>query len=81
MAQAVSGMACGLLPHTQTSMMAQHDLAYHEYEAIATDLEERTRLVADLGQRHAMSLRKHGTLTVGATVAEGFLRLYLLERA
>lgn len=79
--QAVSGMACGLLPHTQTGMIAQHDLAYHEYEGIATDLEERARLVADLGQRHAMILRNHGTLTVGATVAECFLRLYFLERA
>ena len=79
--QAVSAMAFGLLPHTQTAMVAQHDVAYHEYEGIATDLEERERLVADLGTRNAMILRNHGTLAVGATVAECFVRLYYLERA
>ncbi|VXC91387.1 class II aldolase/adducin family protein [Sphingomonas sp. 8AM] len=79
--QAVSAMACGLSPHTQTAMIASHDVAYHEYEGIATDLEERERLVADLGSRHAMILRNHGTLTVGDSVASCFLRLYFLERA
>ena len=79
--QAVSAMAFGLLPHTQTAMIAQHDVAYHEYEGIATDLEERERLVQDLGTRNAMILRNHGTLTVGETVADCFLRLYFLERA
>lgn len=79
--QAVSAMAEGLLPHTQTAMIAGHDVAYHDYEGIATELEERERLVADLGTRHSMILRNHGTLTVGATVAECFLRLYFLERA
>ncbi|WP_341209114.1 class II aldolase/adducin family protein [uncultured Sphingomonas sp.] len=79
--QAVSAMACGLLPHTQTAMIASHDVAYHEYEGIATDLDERERLVADLGARHAMILRNHGTLTVGDSVASCFLRLYFLERA
>ncbi len=79
--QAVSAMRCGLLPHTQTAMIAHGDVAYHDYEGIATDLDERERLVADLGTRNAMILRNHGTLAVGATVAECFLRLYFLERA
>lgn len=79
--QAVSGMACGLLPHTQTAMAALHDLAYHDYEGIATDLEERERIVADLGAKNTMILRNHGTLAVGESVAACFLRLYFLERA
>ncbi|SOB86491.1 Ribulose-5-phosphate 4-epimerase/Fuculose-1-phosphate aldolase [Sphingomonas guangdongensis] len=79
--QAVSAMACGLLPHTQTAMIAGGDVAYHDYEGIATDLEERDRLVADLGQKNAMILRNHGTLTVGNSVAACFVRLYFLERA
>lgn len=79
--QAVSAMAFGLLPHTQTSMIAGHDVAYHDYEGIATDLEERERLVQDIGDKHAMILRNHGTLTVGDSVASCFLRLYFLERA
>ena len=79
--QAVSAMEFGLLPHTQTAMIASHDVAYHDYEGIATDLEERERLVQDLGTRNAMILRNHGTLTVGETVADAFVRLYFLERA
>lgn len=79
--QAVSAMAEGLLPHTQTAMIAKHNVAYHEYEGIATDLEERERLVEDLGDKHAMILRNHGTLAVGSAVSDCFLRLYYLERA
>ncbi len=79
--QAVSAMAFGLLPHTQTAMIAGTDVAYHDYEGIATDLEERERLVSDLGDRHAMILRNHGTLAVGESVAQCFVRLYFLERA
>ncbi|WP_137897506.1 class II aldolase/adducin family protein [Sphingomonas sp. 2SG] len=79
--QAVSAMAEGLLPHTQTAMIAGHDVAYHDFEGIATELDERERLVTDLGSRHTMILRNHGTLTVGASVAEAFLRMYFLERA
>jgi ribulose-5-phosphate 4-epimerase/fuculose-1-phosphate aldolase len=79
--QAVSAMAEGLLPHTQTAMIARHNVAYHEYEGIATDLEERERLVEDLGDKTAMILRNHGTLAVGQTVGDCFLRLYFLERA
>ncbi len=79
--QAVSAMTEGLMPITQTALIARHDLAYHEYEGIATDLEERERLVEDIGTKHTMILRSHGTLAVGATVAECFLRLYFIERA
>ncbi|MGH6786759.1 MAG: class II aldolase/adducin family protein [Novosphingobium sp.] len=79
--QAVSAMEFGLLPHTQTAMIALHNVAYHEYEGIATDLEERERLVEDLGAKHAMILRNHGTLAVGDSVADCFMRLYFLERA
>lgn len=79
--QAVSAMREGLLAHTQTAMIAQHDVAYHDYEGIATNLEERERLVADLGNKHSMLLRNHGTLTLGTSVAQAFLRMYFLERA
>ena len=79
--QAVSAMAEGLLPHTQTSMIAGHDVAYHDFEGIATELDERERLVVDLGAKNSMILRNHGTLTVGESVPQAFLRMYFLERA
>jgi len=74
-------MAEGLMPHTRTAMTSLHDLAYHDYEGIATDLEERERLIADMGAKNTMILRNHGTLAVGDSVATCFLRLYFLERA
>ena len=79
--QAVSAHGEGLLPLTQTAMLARGDMAFHEYEGVATDLDERERLVADLGDKSSMLLRNHGTLTVGKTIAEAFVRMYFLERA
>jgi ribulose-5-phosphate 4-epimerase/fuculose-1-phosphate aldolase len=81
MGQAVSAQAEGLMPLTQTAMLIRDEIAYHHYEGVALDLDERERLVADLGTKHAMILRNHGTLAVGETVGEAFLRLYFLERA
>jgi ribulose-5-phosphate 4-epimerase/fuculose-1-phosphate aldolase len=79
--QAVSAHSEGLLPLTQTAMLVRGDIAFHEYEGVAVDLSERERLVADLGDKNAMILRNHGTLAVGKTVGECFVRLYFLERA
>ena len=78
---AVSTHADGLLPLSQTSMVVMADLAYHDYEGIALDHDERERLIADLGEKHSMILRNHGLLTCGASCADAFLRLFFLERA
>jgi ribulose-5-phosphate 4-epimerase/fuculose-1-phosphate aldolase len=78
---AVSAQADGLLPISQTAMAVIKDLAYHDYEGIALDLDERERLVADLGTRNLMLLRNHGTLTVGNSPASAFVRMFFLERA
>jgi ribulose-5-phosphate 4-epimerase/fuculose-1-phosphate aldolase len=78
---AVSSQEGGLLPLNQTAMIVRGDLAYHEYEGIALDLAERPRLVADLGDKSAMLLWNHGTLTLGKSVASAFLTMYFLERA
>ncbi|WP_371812978.1 class II aldolase/adducin family protein [Brevundimonas sp. AJA228-03] len=78
---AVSCLEEGLLPLNQTAMLLAHNIAYHDYEGVALDLDERKRLGSDLGLRQMMILRNHGTLTVGHNVAEAFLRMYLLERA
>src|SRR5229473_6764013 len=78
---AVSAQKNGLLPISQQSMFALSSLAYHEYEGLALDDEEKPRLVADLGEKHFMILRNHGLLTIGRTAAEAFLGMFLLERA
>jgi ribulose-5-phosphate 4-epimerase/fuculose-1-phosphate aldolase len=79
--QAVSAHSDGLLPLTQTAMLIRDQVAYHDYEGVAVDLEERERITADLGGKGAMLLRNHGTLAVGETVGEAFLKIYFLERA
>jgi ribulose-5-phosphate 4-epimerase/fuculose-1-phosphate aldolase len=79
--QAVSAHGDGLLPLTQTAMLVRGDVAYHDYEGVAVDLDERERIVADLGDKGAMLLRNHGTLSVGETVGEAFVKMYFLERA
>jgi ribulose-5-phosphate 4-epimerase/fuculose-1-phosphate aldolase len=79
--QAVSAHGDGLLPITQTAMLIRDEVAYHDYEGVAVDLDERERIVADLGEKGAMLLRNHGTLTVGETIGEAFVKMYFLERA
>ena len=78
---AVSIQREGLRPLSQTALFPMASLAYHDYEGVALDEEEKPRLVADLGDRNFLILRNHGTLTVGETVAEAFLAMYVLERA
>ena len=78
---AVSMLEEGLLPLNQTAMLLAGDIAFHEFEGIATDLDERARLVADLGDKHAMLLRNHGTLTLGGSIAQAFTAMYFLETA
>ncbi|MFT3804253.1 MAG: class II aldolase/adducin family protein [Burkholderiaceae bacterium] len=77
---AVSALSCGLLPMTQTALRFL-DIAYHDYESVAIELDERERLVRDLGQRDAMILRNHGLLVVGRSIAQAFNSMYWLENA
>src|SRR5207302_7928242 len=78
---AVSAQNDGLLPISQQAMFALSSLTYHDYEGLALDEEEKSRLVADLGDKKFMILRNHGLLTLGRTAAEAFLGMFLLERA
>jgi ribulose-5-phosphate 4-epimerase/fuculose-1-phosphate aldolase len=78
---AVSAQADGLLPLSQISLLPYASLAYHDYEGIALNEDEKPRLVADLGDRNFLILRNHGLLTVGGSVAEAFLFMYALETA
>ena len=78
---AVAALEEGLLPLNQISMQFYNRIAYHDYEGIALDLDERERLIASMGEQNAMILRNHGLLTVGRSVAEAFMRAYYLEKA
>ena len=77
---AVSAMKCGLLPITQTSMRFKN-IAYHDYESVAINMDEQKRLVADLGEQDSMILRSHGLLVASPSIAEAFNAIYWLEMA
>lgn len=78
---AVSGQKDGLLPLNQDSMSLIPDLAYHDFEGIALDTDERDRLVDHIGDKNAVILRNHGLLTMGADVAIAFLKMYSLQKS
>ena len=78
---AVAAQERGLLPLNQMSLEFYNRVAYHDYEGIAVNSEEKKRLVADLGDKPVMILRNHGLLTVGKTPGQAFLRMFYLERA
>ena len=78
---AVSAQKDGLLPISQQSIFPLSSLAYHDYEGLALNEEEKPRLVRDLGERNFLMLRNHGLLTVGETVADAFLFMYVFQAA
>jgi ribulose-5-phosphate 4-epimerase/fuculose-1-phosphate aldolase len=78
---AVSAQRAGLLPLSQQATIVLASLGYHDYEGIALRDDEKPRLVRDLGDRNFLMLRNHGLLTVGETVADAFLAMYVFEAA
>jgi len=78
---AVSAQAAGLLPLSQHAMFVLASLAYHDYEGVALEDDEKPRLILDLGDKRFLMLRNHGLLTVGRSVAEAFVAMYFFEAA
>ena len=78
---AVSALEEGLLPLQQEAYQFHERVSYHEFEGVAVDVDERERLVTDLGGKNAMIMRNHGLLTVGPSVAEAWIRMWQLELA
>lgn len=78
---AVSAQADGLLPISQVSLFALASVAYHDYEGVALNEDEKPRLVADLGNKTNLILRNHGLLTAAPNVPDAFLAMYALETA
>ncbi len=78
---AVSAQKGGLLPISQQASVALGSLAYHDYEGIALNPDEKVRLQNDLGDKTAMILRNHGTLVAAPSIADAWLFMYNLETA
>jgi ribulose-5-phosphate 4-epimerase/fuculose-1-phosphate aldolase len=78
---AVSATKGGVLPVSQQSIFVLASLGYHDYEGVALLEGEKPRLVRDLGDKSFMMLRNHGLLTVGGTIPDAFLLMYIFEAA
>jgi ribulose-5-phosphate 4-epimerase/fuculose-1-phosphate aldolase len=78
---AVSAQRNGVLPISQQSIVVLSSLAYHDYEGIALNEEEKPRLVRDLGDKNFFMLRNHGLLTVADNIPDAFLFMYVFEVA
>ena len=76
---AVSAQKDGVLPLSQQSIFVLSSLGYHGYEGVALRDDEKPRLVNDLGDKSFLMLRNHGLLTVGRTIPDAFLNMYLFE--
>ncbi|HEY9273018.1 MAG TPA: class II aldolase/adducin family protein [Achromobacter sp.] len=76
---AVSAQRDGVLPLSQQSMLVLQSLGYHDYEGIALREDEKPRLVASLAGNDFLMLRNHGLLTVGRSIGEAFVFMYLFE--
>ena len=71
----------GLLPISQYAMLSINQIAYHDYEGLAVNPDERVRLQQDLGTANILMLPNHGALTLGGSVGEAFMRWADLQRA
>lgn len=76
---AVSAQKNGVLPISQQSTFVLASLAYHDYEGVAFRDDEKPRLQGDMGNANFLMLRNHGLLTVGKTIADAFLSMYIFE--
>ena len=64
----------------QDSSMLYGKIAYHDWEGLSVDLNERSRIAENLGDNKVLVMRNHGFLTVGATAGEAFMNMYYLIR-
>jgi ribulose-5-phosphate 4-epimerase/fuculose-1-phosphate aldolase len=78
---AVSAQRQGILPISQQSLFVLSSLAYHAYEGVALNHEEKARLQADLGENNFLMLHNHGLLTCGPSIADTFLMMFIFQRA
>jgi ribulose-5-phosphate 4-epimerase/fuculose-1-phosphate aldolase len=78
---AVSAQKQGILPISQQSLFVLSSLAYHAYEGVALNHEEKARLQADLADNNFLMLHNHGLLTCGSTIADTFLMMFTFQRA
>jgi len=78
---AVACLKDGLSPSNFYGAQLHERVAYHDFEGITIEPDEKQRLVRSLGSKRALILRNHGLLAWGPSLPEAFLMLWTLQRA
>ena len=78
---AVASLKDGLSPTNFYAAQLHGKVAYHEFEGITVNPDEKGRLLASIGAKRAVILRNHGLLTWGPSIPEAFMLLWTLQRA
>ena len=78
---AVASLDAGLSHDTFYGAQLQGRIAYHDFEGVTVNPDERERMLASIGQHRVVILRNHGLLTWGETLEEAFFWLWTLQRA
>lgn len=78
---AISVQKQSVLPLSQQALFVLISIAYHPYEGVALNHEEKKRLRQDLGDKTHLILPNHGMLTVGRTIPDAFPSICNLQRA
>ena len=78
---AVACQKDGLSPTNFYAAQLHGGVAYHDFEGITVEDDERKRLVASVGAKRALILRNHGLLAWGTSLPEAFMTLWTLQRA
>jgi ribulose-5-phosphate 4-epimerase/fuculose-1-phosphate aldolase len=77
----VSAIKEPLVILSQGGCRLYQEVGYHDFEGLAEVDDEVPRMLHDLGDKHALIMRNHGLLSIGATLGEafGFMRALIDE--
>ncbi len=78
---AVASLQAGLSHDTFYGAQLHGRVAYHEFEGVTVNPDERERMLASIGAHPCVILRNHGLLSWGRSIAEAFMWLWTLQRA
>ncbi len=78
---AVAGKADGLTWTNFYAALIYNQVAYHDFEGVTVNPDEKARLLFSLGDKRILILRNHGLLAWGETIAEALVRLWTVHRA
>ncbi|MBT7235519.1 MAG: aldolase [Rhodospirillaceae bacterium] len=78
---AISTTKEGLLPLTQDGIFLFEQIAYHDYQGITENAEERNAIITNFGDKPVMLMRSHGSVTVGESVREAYVHTTHLVKA